>query len=110
MLNVATYVLDKIAHRTFTCAQNARAILPGTSNVPFDLSCVTIARRDFMIGLSSFYSFNNSHFGCFEIKKFIQQFLYFINIKGAHSKAGFTLRTPYVHNRNAQTNLRISRA
>ena len=36
---------------------NARAILPDTSNVPLDLSCVTIARRDFMIGLSSFYSF-----------------------------------------------------
>ena len=30
---------------------NARAILPDTSNVPLDLSCVTIARRDFMIGL-----------------------------------------------------------
>ena len=43
--------------------KNARAILPiPTSNVPLDLSCVTIARRDFMIGLSSFYNFNNSHF------------------------------------------------
>ena len=42
--------------------KNARAILPDTSNVPLDLSCVTIARRDFMIGLSSVYSFNNSHF------------------------------------------------
>ena len=47
--------------------KNARAIMPDTSNVPLDLSCVTIARRDFMIGLSSFYSFNNSHFGFFEI-------------------------------------------
>ena len=34
--------------------KNARAILPDTSNVPLDMSCVTIARRDFMIGLSSF--------------------------------------------------------
>ena len=42
--------------------KNARAILADTSNVPLDISCVTIARRDFMIGLSSFYSFNNSHF------------------------------------------------
>ena len=42
--------------------KKARAILPDTSNVPLDLSCVTIARRDFMIGLSYFYSFNNSHF------------------------------------------------
>ena len=42
--------------------KNARAILPDTSNVLLDLSCVTIARRDFMIGLSTFYSFNNSHF------------------------------------------------
>ena len=33
-----------------------------TRNVPLDLSCVTIARRDFMIGLSYVYSFNNSHF------------------------------------------------
>ena len=47
--------------------KNARAILPDTINVPLDLSCLTIARRDFMIGLSSFYSFNNSHFGFFEI-------------------------------------------
>ena len=62
---------------------NARAILPDTSNVPLDLSCVTIARRDFMIGLSSFYSFNNSHFGFFEVKTFIQLFANFI--KGAHS-------------------------
>ena len=41
--------------------KNARAILPDASNVPLHLSCVTIARRDFMIGLSSCYSFNNSH-------------------------------------------------
>ena len=27
---------------------NARGILPDTSNVPLDLSCVTIARRDFI--------------------------------------------------------------
>ena len=38
--------------------KNARAILPDTSNVPLNLSCVTIARLDFMIGLSSFNSFN----------------------------------------------------
>ena len=31
--------------------KNAREILPDTSNAPLDLSCVTIARRDFMIGL-----------------------------------------------------------
>ena len=44
--------------------KKARVILPDTSNVPLDLSCVTIiiARRDFMIGLSSVCSFNNSHF------------------------------------------------
>ena len=41
--------------------KNARAILPDISNVPLDLSCVTIARRDFIIGLSYFYSYNNSH-------------------------------------------------
>ena len=35
--------------------KNSRAILADTSNVPLDLSCVTIARRDFMIGLSSFF-------------------------------------------------------
>ena len=65
MLQPTGYVLDKIAHHTFTCnvpGKNARAILPDTSNVPLDISCVTIARRDFMIGLSSFYSFNISHF------------------------------------------------
>ena len=59
------YVLDKIAHAPHlgTHVPNyARAILPDTINVPLDLSCETIARRDFMIGLSSFYSFNNSHF------------------------------------------------
>ena len=33
-----------------------------TRNVPLDLSCETIARRDFMIGLSYFDSFNKSHF------------------------------------------------
>ena len=65
---------------------NTRAILPDTSYVPLDLSCVTIARRDFMIGLSSFYSFNNSHFWFFEIwnkNGFFQPFANFI--KGAHS-------------------------
>ena len=62
MLNVATYVLDKIANACSHMPKNARAILPDTSNVPLDLSCVTIARRDFMIGLSYFYSINNSHF------------------------------------------------
>ena len=41
--------------------KNARAILPDTNTVPLDLSCVTTARRDFMIGLSDFYSFNNSY-------------------------------------------------
>ena len=61
-MRVATYVLDKIAHHTFTCGKNARAILPDTSNVPLDLSCVTFARRDFMTGLLYVYSFNNSHF------------------------------------------------
>ena len=76
------YVLDKIAHHTFTCAQEC-AILSATSNVPLDLPCVTIARRDFMIGLSYFYSFNNSHFGFFEIKTFIEPFADFI--KGARS-------------------------
>ena len=62
MLNVATCVLDKIAHNTFICAQECARDLADTSNVPLDLSCVTIARRDFMIGLSYFYNFNNSHF------------------------------------------------
>ena len=40
---------------------NARAILPATNTAPLDLSCVTTARRDFMVGLSSVYSFNDSH-------------------------------------------------
>ena len=41
---------------------NARAILPDTNTVSLDLLCVTTARRDFMVVLSSFYSFNNSYF------------------------------------------------
>ena len=67
--------------------KNAHAILPNTSNVPLDLSCVAIASRDFMIGLSSVYCFTNSHFDSlkFEIIPFVQPFANLI--KGAHSKA-----------------------
>ena len=62
-----------------------RAILPDTSNVPLDLSCVTSAHRDFTIGLSSFTVVIIHTFDClkFEIKPFIQPFANFIN--GARS-------------------------
>ena len=53
--------------------------------VPLDLSCVTIARRDFMVGLSyhTVLIILISDALKFEIKTFIQQFSNFI--KGAHS-------------------------
>ena len=65
--------------------KNARTILPDTSNVSLDLSCVTIARRDFMVGLSyhTVLIILTSDDLKFEIKTFIQQFSNFI--KGAHS-------------------------
>ena len=66
--------------------KNARAILPDTSYVPLDLSCVTIARRDFMIGLSYLFTvliFHTFDSSTFEIKTFIQPFANVI--KGAHS-------------------------
>ena len=89
MLNVATYVLDKIAHHTFACAQEcARALARHKQCSVGHFVCDnSIAHRDFMISLSYLYSFNNSHFLFlqFEIKKFIQPFANFI--KGAHSYA-----------------------
>ena len=65
--------------------KNARAILLDTSNVPLDLSCVTIARRDVMIGLSYFTVVIIHTFDAlkFEIKTFSQPFANFL--KGAHS-------------------------
>ena len=64
VFNVATHVLDNIAHYTSLprALKNALAILPDTNTVPLDLSWVTTARRNFMIGLLYFYSYNNSHF------------------------------------------------
>ena len=41
---------------------NIRAGQDRAPHFHMDLLCVTIARRDFMIGLSYFYSCNNSHF------------------------------------------------
>ena len=75
---------SRTAHRR--APKNSRAILPDKSNFPLDLSCVTIARRDFMIGLSSFYSLLIHTFDSlkFEIKTFIQPFANFI--KAAHSR------------------------
>ena len=60
MLQPTCWTRSRTAHSHVST--NARAIFPDISNVPLDLSCVTIARRDFMIGLSYVYSFNNSHF------------------------------------------------
>ena len=58
--------------------KNARAILPETSNVPLDLSCVTIARREFVVLIIHTLDALK-----FEIKAFIQPFANFI--KGAYS-------------------------
>ena len=76
---------DRAPHFHIHVPKNARAILPDTSNVPLDLSCVTIARRHFMIGFSYFTVLINHTFDAlkFEIKTFIQPFANFI--KGAHS-------------------------
>ena len=65
--------------------KNGRAILPDTNTVPLDLSCVTTAHRDFMIGLSSFYSLIIHTFDAlkFDIETCIQPFANFT--KGAHS-------------------------
>ena len=53
--------------------KNARAILPDTSNVPLDLSCVTIARRDFTVLI-----IHTCDALKFEINTFIQPFANFI--------------------------------
>ena len=60
--------------------KNARAILPDTRNVPLNLSCVTIARLDFMIGFHLFTDLIIHTFDSlkFEIKTFIQPFANFI--------------------------------
>ena len=63
----------RTAHRR--SPKNARrgAILPDKTNVPLDLSYLTIARHDFMIGLSSFTVLMIHTFDAlkFEIKTFI---------------------------------------
>ena len=65
--------------------KNASAILSHTSTVPLDLSRVTIARRDLVIGLSYFtvLIIHTIDSFKFEIKTFIQPFANLL--KGAHS-------------------------